>query len=89
MIAAPSNCSCEWVPDNGFDGFGSVTALLALAYCVPLALAAALNCKGPNRRFMPQRPLGAGALWTSDLAPLDAMATPPRARPPDAADGMM
>ena len=69
--AAPRNCSCDWVPDNGFDGFASSMSLLALVYAVPLALAAAMNVSGPNKRYL-ARPDPAAA----GTAPLVAGDTP-------------
>jgi MFS family permease len=74
-------CSCEWEADNGFDGFGSVTALLSFLYALLLLLAAALNVRGPpicrpQGPDDPLKPLDAGALDHSsgdgDGSPLPA-----------------
>ena len=45
-----SSCSCEWRPDNGFDGFASTIAVACAAYATVLAVAAMLNVRGPNLR---------------------------------------
>ena len=64
---AVSNCSCVWLPDNGFDGFASTTALISLAYAAPLLLAALLNLSGPNSRCHAR-----GSVSADGVAPLIA-----------------
>ena len=47
-----ASCSCDWVPDNGFDGFGTVIALASVAFAVVCFCAASMRrCNGaPPRR---------------------------------------
>ena len=72
--SAPS-CSCEWLPDNGFDGFASAITLLCAAYALVLAAAAALNLRGPNRRFA-RRPRDRVNLGVFAVEPLRAATAP-------------
>ena len=41
--AAEPPCLCDWMPNNGFDGFASGTAVVSLAFAVVLLVAAAFN----------------------------------------------
>ena len=41
--AAQPPCLCDWMPNNGFDGFASGTAVVSLAFAVVLLVAAAFN----------------------------------------------
>ena len=43
-----SVCSCDWQPSNGFDGFASATAAVALIYTLALMLAVACNLRNPE-----------------------------------------
>jgi MFS family permease len=43
-----SDCSCDWQPSNGFDGFASATAAVALIYTLALMLAVACNLRNPE-----------------------------------------
>ena len=40
-----ATCSCVWLPDNGFDGFATTTALLCLLFALALFAAAAANVR--------------------------------------------
>ena len=57
VVLSALNCSCEWQPDNGFDGFASAISLACLVYAFVLVVAAALNWRGPNSRYLPGRGL--------------------------------
>ena len=45
-----SGCSCDWKPSNGFDGFASATAAVALIYTLALMLAVACNLRNPESK---------------------------------------
>ena len=45
-----SDCSCDWQPSNGFDGFASATAAVALIYTLALMLAVACNLRNPESK---------------------------------------
>lgn len=48
--ATGSCCWDEWRPFNGFDGFGTIAALISLAYALGLSLAACSGVAGPRKR---------------------------------------
>lgn len=64
------NCTCDWVPDNGFDGFASTIALSSFAYALPVLIAAALNVRGPSRTHRRTRLTATGAC--DSVEPLQA-----------------
>ena len=43
-------CFCNWQPQNGFDGFSTLTALFSLAFSVVLAVAICANVRNPPLR---------------------------------------
>ncbi len=45
-----NGCSCDWAPDNGFDGFGSVVAIACAAFGAVCCVAAVLRLPTGYRR---------------------------------------
>ena len=65
---AMTNCSCTWQPRNGFDGFGTVVALVSYGFALVLLLAAAFNVTGrPPTRAAPGGGGLARAVSTTDM----------------------
>ena len=63
----PMECSCDWMPANGFDGFSTVTACVALGYTLVLGAAILCNVRNPPAR----QP---GLTSSTSVAPLRAAA---------------
>ena len=66
--AAEYGCSCTWLPENGFDGFSSATALLCAVYAAVLGTAAVFNVR--NRPAM--RQIDLASIAAPSLDPLVA-----------------
>lgn len=46
-------CSCEWRPQNGFDGFASCIVVVCLVYALLLGVAVVCNVRGGSRSVSP------------------------------------
>lgn len=46
-----ASCSCYWQPGNGFDGFATSTAIVALVYTLCLAVAVVFNLRNPEPKL--------------------------------------
>ena len=66
--AAEYGCSCTWLPENGFDGFSSATALLCAVYAAVLDTAALFNVR--NRPAL--RQIDLASIAAPSLDPLVA-----------------
>jgi hypothetical protein len=65
---------------NGFDGFATIIALVAIAYAVPLTAAALMNVRGPTVRWAHIEAHDASP--TEDEATRRGSVQPLRASPP-------
>jgi len=70
-VTSAQGCSCKWLPDNGFDGFGTAIAVICAAYGLVLGLAAAFNIGGKDQLPPQHGERGEG------VQPLDAQSMAP------------